>query len=56
MTIEVVPCPHPGCVDLSDMKYPDDGVLHLQAAEWTEFITAVKRGDFDQLTDPNKTA
>ena len=32
------------------MRYPDDGVLHLTAAEWTEFLTAVKRGDFDGLT------
>jgi hypothetical protein len=51
MTIEVVPCPHPGCVDLRDVLYPDD-VLHLTSAEWVEFLAAVKRGDFDALTGP----
>ncbi|HEX9353739.1 MAG TPA: DUF397 domain-containing protein [Streptosporangiaceae bacterium] len=50
MTIEVVPCTQPACVDLRDARYPDDGVLHLTAAEWTEFLAAVKRGDFDGLT------
>lgn len=50
MTVEAVPCPHLGCVDLRDVRYPDDGVLHLTAAEWPEFIAAVKRGDFDTLT------
>jgi hypothetical protein len=50
MSIEAVPCSHPGCVDLRDVRYPDDGVIHLTAAEWSEFITAVKRGDFDTLT------
>ncbi len=50
MTIEVVLCTHPGCVDLRDVRYPDDGVLHLSAAERAEFLTAVKRGDFDALT------
>ena len=51
MTIEAVSCPHPGCVDVRDVRYPDDGVLHLTAAEWTEFLAAVKRGDFDALPD-----
>jgi Domain of unknown function (DUF397) len=55
MTIEVVPCPHPGCVDLRDVRYPDDGVLHLSSAEWVEFLAAMKRGDFDALTGPGQT-
>jgi hypothetical protein len=54
MAIEVVPCPHPGCVDLRDVRYPDDGVLHLTAAEWVEFLTAVKHGDFDGFTCPDE--
>lgn len=49
MTIEAIPCPHQGCVDLRDVRYPDDGVLHLTAAEWLEFLAAVKRGRFDHL-------
>jgi hypothetical protein len=49
MTIEVVPCTQPGCVDLRDVHYPDDGVLHLTTAEWVEFLAAAKRGDFDVL-------
>jgi len=53
MTIEVVPCSRPGCVDLRDVRYPDDDVFHLNAAEWAEFLTAVKRGDFDELTGPD---
>ena len=44
----------PGCVDLRDVRYPEDGVLHLSAAEWAEFLTAVKRGDFDALTVPGR--
>jgi hypothetical protein len=32
-------------------RYPDD-VLHLTAAEWTEFLAAVKAGAFDHLTGP----
>jgi hypothetical protein len=50
MTIEVVPCSLSGCVDLRDGRYPDDGVLHLTAAEWAEFLTAAQRGDFDELS------
>jgi hypothetical protein len=38
MTIEAVPCPHTGCVDLRDVRYRDDGVLHLTSAEWIEFL------------------
>ena len=50
MTIEAVSCPRPGCVDLRDVRYPDDGVLHLTTTEWTEFLAAVRRGDFDALS------
>ena len=53
MTIEAVRCLHPGCVDLRDVRYPDDDVLHLAAGEWIEFLAAVKRGDFDELTGPD---
>jgi Domain of unknown function (DUF397) len=55
MTIEAVPCSHPGCVDLHDVRYPDDEVLHLSSAEWAEFLAAVKRGDFDALSGPGRT-
>lgn len=55
MTIEAVPCCHPGCVDLRDARYPDDEVLHLTAAEWVEFLAAVKRGTFDNLAAPVET-
>jgi len=55
MTIEVVLCKHPGCVDLRDVRYPDDDALHLTAAEWTEFLEAVQRGDFDELIRPDET-
>jgi hypothetical protein len=56
MTIEAASCPHPGCVDLRDVRYPDDDVLHLNTAEWTEFLAAVKRGDFDALARPGEPA
>jgi hypothetical protein len=55
MTIEAVPCTQPGCVDLRDVRYPDDDVLHLTAAEWTEFLKAAQRGDFDELIRPDGT-
>ncbi len=55
MTVEAVPCPHSGCVDLRDVRYPDDGVLHLTSTEWVEFLTAMKRGDFDELTRHGET-
>jgi hypothetical protein len=42
MTIEAVRCTHPGCVDLRDVRYPDDDVLHLTAAEWTKFLEAAQ--------------
>ena len=53
MSIEAVPCAQPGCVDLRDVRYPDDDVLHLNAADWTEFLAGVRRGDFDVLIEPH---
>jgi hypothetical protein len=55
MTIEAVPCTQPGCIDLRDVRHPDDDVLHLTAAEWTEFLEAVQHGDFDELIRPDGT-
>lgn len=51
MSIEVVPCTHPGAVDLrSSSHLPGDEVLHASAAEWAEFIATVKAGKFDDVT------
>ena len=51
MSIEVEPCPRPGAVDLRSSNHlPDDEVLHCSAAEWAEFIAAVKAGKFDDVT------
>jgi hypothetical protein len=51
MSIEVVPCPHSGAVDLRSSNYlPGDEVLHASAAEWAEFIAAVKDDKFDDVT------
>ena len=51
MSIEVVPCVRPGAVDLrSSNHFPGDEVLHVSAAEWAEFIAAVKDGKFDDVT------
>lgn len=50
MSIEVVPCSEHNCVDLRDSRYPDrEEVLHLSAAEWAEFLSAVKAGMFDHV-------
>jgi hypothetical protein len=50
MSLEAVPCPHPGAVDLrSSNHFPGDEVLHASAEEWAEFIAAVKDGKFDSL-------
>jgi len=51
VSIEVVPCPHPGAVDLRSSNHLlGDEVLHASAAEWTEFIAADKDGKFDDVT------
>jgi hypothetical protein len=53
MSIEVVPCLHPGAVDLRSSNHlPGDEVLHASAAEWAEFIAAVKDGRFDDVAQP----
>jgi Domain of unknown function (DUF397) len=52
VTIEAVPCSHPGAVDLRDSRYPDQEVLHFSAAEWREFLDAVEAGRFDGADDP----
>ena len=53
MTIEAVPCPtrvrRP-----ARLRYPDDDVLHLTAAEWTEFLEAVQQGDLDELSQAGR--
>jgi hypothetical protein len=50
MAIEAVPCIHPGSVDLRSGNHsPGDEVLHCSAAEWAEFIAAVKTGEYDRL-------
>jgi Domain of unknown function (DUF397) len=51
MTIVAVPCPHPGAVDLIDSRYPGEERLHFSAAEWREFLDAVKAGRFDHAGD-----
>jgi hypothetical protein len=51
MSIEVVPCSEHNCVDLRDSRFPDrEEVLHLGAAEWAEFLSAVKAGVFDHVS------
>lgn len=56
MTIEAVPCSHPGAVDLRDSRYPDAEVLHFAVAEWVDFIAAVKVGKFDGVAGPPDAA
>lgn len=38
------------------LRYPDAKVLHLSAAEWAEFVAAVKAGKFDHVTGPSEAA
>jgi hypothetical protein len=52
VTIEAVPCSHPGAVDLRDSRYPDEEVLHFSAAEWREFVAAVKAGKLNHADRP----
>jgi Domain of unknown function (DUF397) len=56
VTIEDVPCSHPGAVDLRDSRYPGEEVLHFSAAEWREFLDAVKAGKFDRVNGPRDAA
>lgn len=54
MAIEVVPCMHPGSVDIRNSNHaPDDEVLHCSAAEWVEFLASVKDGKYDHMTEDN---
>jgi len=52
VTIEAVPCSHFDAVDLVDSRYLHDERLHFSAAEWREFLAAVKAGRFDHVTGP----
>ena len=36
-------------VFLADSKSPDGPVLKYSPAEWREFVTGIKNGDFDNL-------
>jgi hypothetical protein len=56
VTIEAVPCSHRGAVDLVDSRHVDDERLHFTAAEWREFLGAVKVGKFDHVTGPPDAA
>jgi len=50
VSIEAFPCPHARAVGLrSSAHLPGDEVLHVSAAEWAEFIAAVKVGKFDHV-------
>jgi hypothetical protein len=56
MSIEVVPCLRPDAVDLRVAPHlPEAEVLHCSAAEWAEFVAAVKKGAFDQLSSGPRT-
>jgi hypothetical protein len=51
MAPDVKRCPgHPGSVDLvvGDPAHIDP--IHLTAAEWQEFVTAIKAGMYDDVT------
>ena len=62
MTVLAVPCKgHQGCVDLIDGRYAEDSpdgdggdVLHMTAAEWAEFVAAVKAGQYDDVQEHHK--
>ncbi len=45
-------CEH-GAVDLSSTRNPpDDEVLHVSRDEWAVFLTAIKAGKLDHVSDP----
>lgn len=47
--ISVVPCPgHPHAVDVVGASSRYDPI-HLSAAEWQEFVAAVKAGRYDDI-------
>jgi hypothetical protein len=47
--IEAVPCSPTGAVDLRDSRHPKADPLHFSAAEWAEFLAAVKAGRYDAV-------
>lgn len=50
MGIEIVPCPGDrGCVDIIDSRWPDSDPLHLTAADWQEWVDAIKAGKLDEV-------
>jgi hypothetical protein len=50
MGIEVMPCPgRRDCVDIIDSRWPEGDPLHLTAAEWQEWVDAIKAGKFDDV-------
>ena len=53
MPIDAVPCPHRDCVDIRDTGKPEADVLHCSAAQWAEFLTAIKAGKFDAVGCPD---
>ena len=40
---------HEDSIAIRDSKNPDQGVQSYTIDEWREFVTGVKRGDFDDL-------
>jgi hypothetical protein len=50
MGIEIVPCPgRRGCAGIIGPRGPDGDPLHLTAAEWQEWVDAIKAGKLDQV-------
>lgn len=50
MGIEIVPClGDRGCVDIIDCRWPDSDPQHLTAAEWQEWVDAIKAGKLDEV-------
>ena len=55
MSIEVVPCPFHRGVDLTDDRAGADGdPIHLFPAEWVEFLSAIKDGEYDTVLPPDQ--
>lgn len=50
MGIEVLPCPgRRDCVDIINSSGPESDPLHLTAAEWQEWVGAIKAGNLDHV-------
>jgi hypothetical protein len=45
--IDAVACEPPGAVDLIDRRHRIPETWHFTAAEWAEFVAAVKAGRYD---------